>query len=196
MYRCMLNVCCGNVKKLFLFIYVLPASFDSLCYWCCWLNIICASEMVGKIRDKIHFSTNYDIFVLFSHLKKEFFPLLCDKINQFPPKSHKLPSSIFLVHKLLFPWTFFCFLIIFCHMSVCMCVYICVWILPLKNTSVIETSCSSFSSILKFLSNSYSVSMFFFVLIYFNSYRLLYNIFIFWCLRRHTQSDDINFHLN
>ena len=115
-----------NVKNYFyLFMFFqLPLT---VCYWCYCYNIIC----LEKIRDKIHFSTNYDIFLLFFSLEKRIFPLLCDKINQFPPKSHKLPSSIFLVHKLLFPWTFFfAFLLYF---AIWMCVYMCMWILPLKK---------------------------------------------------------------
>lgn len=108
--------------------YLCSSSF----LWQCVTGATASTLFVWKKSGTKYISQQImTFFFYFSHLKKRIFPLLCDKINQFPPKSHKLPSSIFLVHKLLFPWTFFfAFLLLF---AIWMCVYMCMWILPLKK---------------------------------------------------------------
>lgn len=118
-------------KNYFLLIYC-SSSF----LWQCVTGVACSTLFVWKkkIRDKIHFSTNYDIFLLFSHLKKEFSHCCAIKsINSLPNHTNCL-HLYFLCTNCYFREPFFlAFLIILCHMWVCVCK--CMWILPLKNTS-------------------------------------------------------------
>lgn len=126
MYRYRLSVWSGNVKKLFLLIYVLPASFDSVLlvllvkYYLCFRNGWKNQGQNTFLNKLWHF-----LFYFLTWRKNFSYCCAIKSINSLPNHTNCL-HLYFLCTNCYFRKPFFCFLIIFCHMSVCMCVYICV----------------------------------------------------------------------